>query len=51
MNRTSVETAQASMIRKARLRPGLVREVLDNVSREGLLAAYKRVLGWMRRKG
>ena len=41
--RTSVETAQASMIQKARLRPDLVRQVMDNVNREGLLATYKKV--------
>jgi predicted dehydrogenase/threonine dehydrogenase-like Zn-dependent dehydrogenase len=41
--RTSVETAQASMIQKARLRPDLVRQVLDNVNREGLVATYKKV--------
>jgi len=41
--RTSVETAQASMVQKARLRPDLVRQVLDNVNREGLLATYKKV--------
>jgi len=41
--RTSVETAQASMVQKASLRPDLVRQVLDNVSREGLLATYKKV--------
>ena len=39
--RTSVETGQASMIQKARLRPDLVRQVLDNVNREGLLATKK----------
>src|SRR5579864_1687483 len=41
--RTSVETAQASMVQKARLRPDLVRQVLDNFNREGLLATYKKV--------
>jgi NADPH:quinone reductase-like Zn-dependent oxidoreductase len=41
--RTSVEIAQASMVQKARLRPDLVRQVLDNVNREGLLATYKKV--------
>jgi polar amino acid transport system substrate-binding protein len=41
--RTSVETAQASMLEKARLRPDLVRQVLDNFHREGLLATYKKV--------
>jgi len=41
--RTSVETAQASMVQKARLRPDLVRQVLDNINREGLLATYKKV--------
>jgi predicted dehydrogenase/threonine dehydrogenase-like Zn-dependent dehydrogenase len=41
--RSSVETAQASMIQKARLRPDLVRQVMDNVNREGLMATYKKV--------
>src|ERR1700751_2269944 len=41
--RTSVETAQASIVRKARLRPDLVRQVLDNVNREGVLATFKKV--------
>ena len=41
--RTSVETAQASMLQKVRSRPDLVRQVLDNVNREGLLATYKKV--------
>jgi len=41
--RSSVETAQASMVQKARLRPDLVRQVLDNVNREGLVATYKKV--------
>jgi predicted dehydrogenase/threonine dehydrogenase-like Zn-dependent dehydrogenase len=41
--RTSVETAQASILQKARLRPDLVRQVLDNYRREGLLATYKKV--------
>jgi predicted dehydrogenase/threonine dehydrogenase-like Zn-dependent dehydrogenase len=41
--RASVETAQASLLQKARLRPDLVRRVLDNVHREGLLATYKKV--------
>jgi polar amino acid transport system substrate-binding protein len=41
--RTSVETAQASMVQKARMRPDLVRQVLDNVNREGVVATYKKV--------
>jgi predicted dehydrogenase/NADPH:quinone reductase-like Zn-dependent oxidoreductase len=41
--RTSVETAQASTMQKVRSRPDLVRQVLDNVNREGLLATYKKV--------
>ena len=41
--RTSVETAQASMLQKARSRPDLVRQVLDNFNREGLLSTYKKV--------
>jgi predicted dehydrogenase/threonine dehydrogenase-like Zn-dependent dehydrogenase len=41
--RTSVKIAQASMVEKARLRPDLVRQVLDHVHREGLVATYKKV--------
>ena len=41
--RTSVETAQASLIGKARSRPDLVRQVMDNARREGLLATYRKV--------
>jgi predicted dehydrogenase/threonine dehydrogenase-like Zn-dependent dehydrogenase len=41
--RTSVETAQASMLQKARTRPDLVRQVMDNVNREGLLSTYRKV--------
>jgi predicted dehydrogenase/threonine dehydrogenase-like Zn-dependent dehydrogenase len=41
--RTSVETAQASMLQKARSRPDLVRQVLDNYNRDGLVATYKKV--------
>lgn len=41
--RTSVETAQASMLQKARSRPDLVRQVLDNFKRDGLLSTYKKV--------
>jgi polar amino acid transport system substrate-binding protein len=41
--RTSVETAQASLIGKARSRPDLVKQVIDNVKREGLLATYEKV--------
>ena len=41
--RTSVETAQASMVQKARMRPDLVRQVMDNFRREGLAATYNKV--------
>lgn len=41
--RQSVSTAKASMIGKAKLRPDLVRQVMDNVKREGLLSTYKKV--------
>ncbi|MBI5403302.1 MAG: bi-domain-containing oxidoreductase [Ignavibacteriae bacterium] len=41
--RTSVETAQASMIGKAKSRPDLVKQVLDNVKKEGLKATYNKV--------
>jgi len=41
--RTSVETARASMVGKARSRPDLVRQVMGNVKTEGLVATYKKV--------
>ena len=41
--RTSVETAQASMLQKARSRPDLVRQVIDNFKRDGLLSTYQKV--------
>jgi len=41
--RTSVETAQASMIGKAKSRPDLVKQVIDNVKRDGLVATYEKV--------
>jgi|WetSurMetagenome_2_1015567.scaffolds.fasta_scaffold04836_5 predicted dehydrogenase/threonine dehydrogenase-like Zn-dependent dehydrogenase len=41
--RTSVETAQASMIGKARSRPDLVKQVLDNARSEGMVATYRKV--------
>jgi predicted dehydrogenase/threonine dehydrogenase-like Zn-dependent dehydrogenase len=41
--RTSVEIAQASLVQKARMRPDLVRQVLDNARRDGLIATYKKV--------
>src|SRR4030042_6463783 len=41
--RTSVETAQASMLGKAKSRPDLVKQVMDNVKREGLKATYQKV--------
>jgi len=41
--RTSVETARASMLGKAKKRPDLVKQVKDSVKKEGLLATYKKV--------
>lgn len=41
--KTSVETAQASMLGKAKSRPDLVKQVLENVKREGLIATYDKV--------
>jgi polar amino acid transport system substrate-binding protein len=41
--RTSVETARASWLGKARSRPDLLRQVLDNAKREGFLATYHKV--------
>lgn len=42
--RTSVETAKASMVGKAKSRPDLVRQVMDNFRREGMVATYKKVM-------
>lgn len=41
--RSSVETAQASMLGKAKKRPDLVKQVMDNVKREGLMATWGKV--------
>ena len=41
--RTIVETAQNSLLGKARSRPDLVRQVIDNVKREGLRSTYQKV--------
>jgi predicted dehydrogenase/threonine dehydrogenase-like Zn-dependent dehydrogenase len=41
--RMSVETAQASVIGKARSRPDLVRQVIENSKREGLVATWQKV--------
>lgn len=41
--RSIVETAQSSLIGKARSRPDLVRQVLDTLRREGLRATYEKV--------
>jgi polar amino acid transport system substrate-binding protein len=41
--RNSVATAQASLLGKARSRPDLVKQVLDEVKRNGVLATYRKV--------
>ncbi|MDZ7345511.1 MAG: bi-domain-containing oxidoreductase, partial [candidate division KSB1 bacterium] len=41
--RTSVETAQASLLGKAKKRPDLVKQVRDNLRREGLIATWNKV--------
>lgn len=41
--RTIVETAQSSLIGKARTRPDLVRQVFDTFKREGLRSTYEKV--------
>ncbi len=41
--RTSVETARASLLGKARSRPDLVKQVMDNARREGVRATYSKV--------
>lgn len=39
----TVETGKASMVGKAIMRPDLVKQVIDNVKRDGLLNTYKKV--------
>lgn len=39
----SVATAKASMLGKAKMRPDLVRQVLMNMKKEGVLATYKKI--------
>lgn len=41
--RSSVATAQASLLGKAQKRPDLVKQVKDNIRREGLWATWKKV--------
>src|SRR5207247_3314148 len=41
--RSIVETAQSSLIGKARSRPDLVRQVFDTFKREGLSSTYEKV--------
>jgi predicted dehydrogenase/threonine dehydrogenase-like Zn-dependent dehydrogenase len=41
--RTTVETAQSSLLGKARSRPDLVRQVFDTFRREGLSSTYEKV--------
>jgi predicted dehydrogenase/threonine dehydrogenase-like Zn-dependent dehydrogenase len=41
--RSSVETAQASMLGKARSRPDLVKQVMENAKREGVKATIRKV--------
>ncbi len=43
--RTIVNTAKASLVKKAAMRPDLVRQVLDNMRREGLSATVDKVKG------
>lgn len=41
--RTSIETAKATLVRKAKRRPDLVKQVINNVTKEGLKATYQKV--------
>lgn len=43
--RTIVNTAKASLVKKAMLRPDLVKQVLDNIKREGVSATVDKVKG------
>lgn len=42
--RTSIETASSSLLKKARFRPDLLRQVIDNIKREGVVATYEKVM-------
>src|SRR5689334_6184854 len=42
--RTAVETAQSSLVGKAKDRPDLVRQVIDTFKREGLRSTYEKVV-------
>lgn len=46
--RATVEVAQSSLLGKAQKRPDLVRQALDNVRREGMLATYAKVKSRLR---
>jgi polar amino acid transport system substrate-binding protein len=41
--RSSVETAQANLLGKARSRPDLVRQVIENFKRDGLVSTWQKV--------
>ena len=41
--RTSIATARASLIGKAKSRPDLVKQVIDNAKRDGIVATYRKV--------
>jgi len=41
--RISIETAKSSLIGKARTRPDLVKQVIENVRKEGIIETYKKV--------
>ena len=42
--RQTVSTAKAGLLSKAKKRPDLVRQVLDKVKREGIIATYEKVM-------
>jgi len=42
--KTSVETAQASMLGMAKSRPDLVKQVMENAKKDGLKATYEKVM-------
>lgn len=41
--KSSVETAKASLIGKAKSRPDLVKQVLSNIKRDGIISTYQKV--------
>ena len=42
--RQTVSTGKARIVAKARMRPDLVRQVIDNIKKEGISPTYRKVM-------